>query len=482
MLKPLRSRAVVMRATGFRRAFVFFLGLSLVQMLAGCIFSTERPDIVLDVPPAYRAGRGVNAPPALDWWRGFGSFELTKVIEETQTSNLDIGAAIGRIMQADGLSKVAGAPLLPTLDFLGTATRSKPAGGIERNNFRAQLTAAYEIDFWGKNRAISLAAQETAVATRYAKEVVALTVMVAAADAYFQILTAQERLRIARNNLAAANRVLTLIKQRLDAGTASQLDVAQQESLVAAVRAVIPLLDQTLRQNMAVLAVIAGRAPADFSVRGGNLHGLRIPRVTPGLPSELLLQRPDIRQAEAALGSADANVVAARAAFLPRISLTAQGGYESEALKLLFTPQSAFYQLVANLAQPLLDGYRLEGQLEVAKGLQLELLKVYCQTILASFRDVEVALIAIADGAERERLQRQVVISSRQAFSIAETRLREGTVDLVTVLQTQQTLFTAEDNSALARLARLQAVLSLFQALGGSWLPPPVGANANFAQ
>ena len=117
--------------------------------------------------------------------------------------------------------------------------------------------------------------------------------------------------------------------------------------------------------------------------------------------------------------------------------------------------------------------------MELAKGQQLELLKLYCQTILASFRDVEIALIAIADSAERERLQRQVVASSREAFNIAETRLREGTVDLVTVLQTQQTLFTADDNLVLARLARLQAVLSLFQALGGSWLPPPIGISAN---
>ena len=141
------------------------------------------------------------------------------------------------------------------------------------------------------------------------------------------------------------------------------------------VRAAIPLLDQTLRQNIAMLAVLIGRAPADFTVKGGSIYGLRIPTVTPGLPSELLFQRPDIRAAEANLASADANVESARAAFFPSISLTAEGGYESEALKLLFTPQSAFYQLVANLAQPLLDGFRLEGQLELAKGRQLELLQ-----------------------------------------------------------------------------------------------------------
>jgi outer membrane protein TolC len=204
--------------------------------------------------------------------------------------------------------------------------------------------------------------------------------------------------------------------------------------------------------------------------------------VTPGLPSELLYQRPDIRQAEANLVSADASVASARAAFFPSIQLTAQEGYANAALKALFTPQSFLYSIAAGLTQPILDGRKLEGQLELAQGQQQELLRAYCQTILAAFGDVEIALIAIADGAERERLQRQVVTASRQAFQIAETRLREGTIDLVTVLQTQQTLFQAEDLLVQARLARLQAVLSLFQALGGSWLPPGVGANANVTQ
>jgi outer membrane protein, multidrug efflux system len=486
MFDQLRTRARVPCARGCHRSrvravVVTLTGLSLVQLLSGCIFA-ERRDLALDLPPAYRAGRGVSAPPALDWWRGFRSPELTRLIEEAQVYNLDIGAAIGRIMQADAQSKILGAPLLPTLDFAGSAARLQSPGGDPRDNYRVALNAAYEIDFWGKNRAASRAAQETAVATRFDKEVVVLSSIAAVGTAYFQVLAAQDQLRIARQNLDASNRVLTLIKQRFDAGTASQLDVSQQESLVAQVRANIPPFDQVLRQNIAVLAVLVGRAPADFKLKGGSLYRLGIPRVTPGLPSELLLQRPDIRAAEANLASADASVESARAAFFPSISLTGQGGYESQVLKLLFTPQTAFYNLAVNVAQPLLDGFRLEGQLEFTKGRQFELTKIYCQSILAGFRDVEIALIAIADGAERERLQQIVVNTSRQAFQIAETRLREGTVDLVTVLQTQQTLFTAESALVIARLARLQAVLSLFQALGGSWLPPGVGAGINVTQ
>ena len=448
------------------------------------MFGTERPDLALSAPPAYRATRGdVHAAvPALDWWRGFRSAELTRFIEEAQTESFDIGAAIGRILQADAQSKIASAPLLPTAAFAGTGARLKSAGLPERGDYRVVLNAAYEMDFWGKNRAASLAAEENVVVARFSKEVVVLSTIVSVGTAYLQILASQDHLRITRENLVAASRILTLVKQRAEQGTASALDVAQQQSLVDQVRANIPLFDQTLRQNIAILAALMGRAPEDLVVKGGSLFRLGIPLVTPGLPSELLLQRPDIRADEANLAAAEASVASARAAFFPTISLTGQGGYESTALRLLFTPQNALYNVAANITQPIFDGFQLEGQLEFAQGRQFELLKTYCQTVLNGFRDVEVALIAIADGAERERLQQAVVTSSRRAFELSEVRLREGVADLVVVTQTQQTLFTAEDNLVLARLARLQAVLSLFQALGGGWLPPGVQAPGRLAQ
>ena len=452
-------------------------------MLAGCI-TVDRPEVAVEIPNAYRAAPGApsSAPPKLDWWRAFRSKELTDLIEEAHAANFDIAVAVARIMQADAASKILGAPLLPNVDLSASATRTRSSqasgsssggggGGSERVSYTAALNASYELDFWGKNRAISDAAQENAIAARFDRDVVTVSTVVSVSTAYFLVLSSQDRLRIARQNVDAANRVLTLVRQRFDAGTASALEVAQQETLVASQRAAIPPLDQTLRQSVAALALLVGRAPVYVKVRGGSLFRLGIPRVTPGLPSELLIQRPDIRSAEAQLASADASVAAARAAFFPSITLTGQYGIASTALKNLFTPQAIFYQIAAGLAQPVFDGFRLEGALEQAKGRQLELLNVYRKSIVSAFVDVEQALIAIADAAERERLQQQVVTSSRQAFSIAETRLREGTVDLTTVLITQQALFTAQDNQVEARLARLQAVLSLFQAVGGSWMP-----------
>jgi outer membrane protein TolC len=195
--------------------------------------------------------------------------------------------------------------------------------------------------------------------------------------------------------------------------------------------------------------------------------------VTPGLPSDLIAQRPDIREAEAQLAAANANVFSARAAFLPSIKLTGDGGYASNALRTLLRPESAFFNLVVGLTQPLLDGQKLQGELDLQKGKQDELLQLYRKAIINGFADVDKALVAVRQTAQRERLQREVVRSTRQAFDISETRLREGTVDLITVLNTQLALFLAEDAQIQARLARLQAVVSLFQALGGGWHLPP---------
>jgi NodT family efflux transporter outer membrane factor (OMF) lipoprotein len=342
----------------------------------------------------------------------------------------------------------------------------------------ASLSASYEIDFWGKNRATRRAAEETAVATRFDREVVALTTVTSVANSYFQVLAAYDRLRIARENLAAATRVFNLIKQRTDVGTASALDVTQQESLVNIQRASIPPLEQALRQTMAVLAVLVGRPPEAVNIRGGSMNRIAVPPVTPGLPSDLIAQRPDIREAEALLASANANVYAARAAFLPSIQLTAEGGYQSAVLKALLRPESAFFNLAAGLTQPLLDGARLQGQLDFQKGRQDELLQLYRKAIVNGFADVDQALIAVQQTARREQLQREVVSSSRKAFEISETRLREGTIDLVTLLNTQQTLFQAQDTLAQARLDRLQAVVALFQALGGGWQKPPADEPA----
>jgi outer membrane protein, multidrug efflux system len=298
-----------------------------------------------------------------------------------------------------------------------------------------------------------------------------LTTLTTVANAYFQVLTAQDRLRTAQQNIASAERILNAIRDRFKAGTGTDLDVAQQESVVANQRAQVPPLKQTLDQNINALATLVSRPPESVRVKGGSLNQIGSPRVTPGLPSELLTQRPDIRRQEAQLASATANVGNARAQFFPSIQLTGQGGYQSSALSSLFQPQAAFFSMVGSLTQPIFDGGRILGNFEFTKARQDELLQTYRKTVVQAFADVDNALMSIRQTTERLRLQRQVVAASRRAFELSEQQLRAGTADIVTVLNTQQTLFQAEDLLWQAQLARLLAIVSLYQALGGGWEP-----------
>jgi NodT family efflux transporter outer membrane factor (OMF) lipoprotein len=291
-------------------------------------------------------------------------------------------------------------------------------------------------------------------------------------NTYLQVLAAQDRLRIARDNVAAATRILTVYQQRSAVGTATGLDLAQQESLLAQQRASIPPLDQQLRQNIATLAVLLGEPPARLTVRGGSLSSITPQRVATGLPADLLLQRPDIREAEAQLSAANANVESARAALLPSIQLTGQGGFASAALHTLFIPQSAIYSLAAGVTQPVFDGFRLISQLDLQKGRRTELLQLYRKAIISGFADVERALIAVRDLAEQERLETDAVAAARRAYELSEQQLRAGTIDITTVLNTQRTLFQEQDQLVVVRLTRLQAIVSLFQALGGGWVLP----------
>jgi len=450
---------------------------------SGCL-ETVRPGLSLDIPGSYREahGRSEAATPSLDWWRNFRSRELSALMEEALTANFDIAVAIAQISQADAQVRIAGAPLLPTLDLTATDTASKASaqlssasrgggGSLFSRQYATSLSASYIIDFWGKNRAALNAAIETSVASRYNREVVTLTALTGVADAYFQILAARDRLRIARRNLSDASRILSLIKQQFEVGTASDLNVAQQESLVETVRATIPPLEETLRQNTAALAVLIGKAPEHFTTRGAGLQSVAVPRVTPGLPSELINRRPDIRQAEEQLKSSDYSVESARAAFFPTIQLTGQLGFESAALKSLFGPGAWFYTAAASLTQPLFDGGVLLGQFELQRGLQAQFLHAYRKAVLSGFSNVEQALIALEQTTAQQRIQENVVKASRRAFTLSEQQMNSGTVNMVTLLQVEQTLFTAEDQLAVVQLARFQAVVSLFQALGGGWPP-----------
>jgi multidrug efflux system outer membrane protein len=464
--------------------------LCIVASSAGCILTQDIPVPGLDIPQAYKADKAgklaaQDAPPTLDWWRGFGSPELTDLMEQAQTVNLDIAAAVARFKEADANARIAGAALLPTLAasgpgnllqesysrVSGSSLNGLSTGGREVVNYNSALSASYMLDFWGQYHDAAQAAEETSAANRFDRDVTALTTLTAVATAYFQVLASQDRIRTANGNVASAQRILDAIKVRFKTGTGTDLDVAQQESVLANQRAAIPTLRQTLDQNINALALLLARPPESLKVAGGSMNRLAIPRVTPGLPSELLTQRPDIKRQEAILASATANVGSARAQFFPSIQLTGGGGYQSSGLVSLIQPHAAFFNMVASINQPIFDGGAILGNFELTKAQQEEMLADYRKAVISAFTDVNNALVAIRDTTDKLRLQRQVVIASRRAFSLSEKQLDAGTADIVTVLNTQLTLFQAEDALWQAQLARLLAIVSLYQALGGGWEP-----------
>ncbi len=460
---------------------------ALAGLLGACSFDEVRPGVDQPTPVAFsHAPADTPAKPLpANWPRIFGVPELTRLAELTARDNFDVAAAAARILQADAQTAITSAPLFPQISSSNSAGRSftpttahstsaaaASGGTIATNSFSLGLTASYELDLWGRNRFNSLAAARNAVATRYARDTLVLTEVAAVANSYFSLLSAQDRLKIAEQNLKEAQFGLEAIKGRLSVGTVTALEVAQQQSVVDQQLAGFPPLQQQLQQAKTAIALLTGRAPEGLAIRGGSLDALKPPAIPPGLPSRVIRRRPDVAEAAATLASADASVLSARAALFPTVSLTASGGIESTALRTLLSPAAGFGSLGAGLASPLLDGGALKGDLDLARGRDLEDLQDYRKSLVQSFVDVENALIAVQQNAEHEKRLAAVVTSSRLAYDITKARLREGTVDILTVINTEQTLFAALDAQAVVRLARFTALSSLAQAIGGGWTRP----------
>ncbi|HET9389010.1 MAG TPA: efflux transporter outer membrane subunit [Steroidobacteraceae bacterium] len=432
-----------------------------------------------DGPMASQAAKVGATPawPSADWWRGFGSAQLDDLISQAQHANDDLAAAIARVREADAQAQIAGAPLLPALGASADATRQrqKPTGALPTaspvtfSQFSALAAASYELDFWGKNRATHDAAKLAARASRYDRATVELAIMTSVATTYFQAIELHDRLNVAEQDLSSAQTVLKDLQLEEQVGTAAALDVAQQETTVAVLNATIPPLRQQLRQSIDALAVLVGRMPQDLEIPQSTLTDLSEPSVGPGLPSELLARRPDVAEAEAELMSANANIAAARAAFFPSIDLTADGGFVSTALSSLITPVNRVFALSGDVTQQVFAGGALLGNYRLNKARYAELLADYHKAVISAFSNVEDALVAAQQTAEQYRRQQQAVSKARRAYEITEIQLHAGTVNVLTVLNTQTTLFTAEDELVQARFAHFQALVQLFSALGGGW-------------
>ncbi|MCZ0735352.1 efflux transporter outer membrane subunit [Phreatobacter sp. AB_2022a] len=441
-------------------------------LVSGCTTDTPSRDLGFRMPARYAEAAPQAGTIAPNWWRAYRLPALTTLVETALDRNLDIQAAIARIAQAEAQIMTARAPLLPTLNGTASGSRARSSlSGFETSSFSTLLSTSWILDVFGRNRTLLEAAQASAAASLVDKDYVALVTAATVATTYFQLLTLQDRLAIAERNAASAARILGAIKSRATAGTVSDFEISQQEALTANVRAVAPSLRQQITVTRNALAILVGSTPQGFAPRGGSLASLAIPAVRPGVPSDLLQRRPDVKAAEIRLAALDANIRAARLAYFPTISLTGQGGFQSNALRLLLEPQSMIYSVAASATQTIFDTGTLRGNLELQRGLQDEALQNYRKVVLTALSDVSNGLSGLKQTAEQVRFQGEAVTAARRAFRITDDRIAAGTIDIVTLLNTQQTLFSSEDALAQARLARAQASVQLFQALGGGWTP-----------
>jgi len=454
--------------------------ISLCLLLNACTGPAPAVDSGIAAPAAWQYAER-NAAQAIDqrWWTQFGSPQLNRLIDQARRDSFDVAAAMARVRQAQATAVIAGAPLLPEVNLNLTTSRQKllrGQGGPDLDasqsddtveNFGANFTASYEVDFWGGRAAARDSALYSLRASESDQATVELTLLGNVADRYAQTLAARQREQIAELNLANARNVLALVQTRYDAGSATALELAQQKSLVASQQRQLPLIQQVAEESRITLATLLGQPVQALDLGTESFATLTWPSIGAGVPSQLLSRRPDLAKAEAELAAAQANVAIARAALLPKVTLGATLG--SDAYKAADMLRSPYYTLTAGLVGPIFNHGRLRAERDKARARQDELLQTYRGAIINGFADVEKTLSSITRLDQQRQWQREELQQAQTAFQIAESRYQAGAEDLLTVLETQRTLYTAQDLDVQLRLSRLQASIALYKALGGGW-------------
>ncbi|VVN15245.1 Outer membrane protein OprM [Pseudomonas fluorescens] len=454
--------------------------LSLCLLLNACAGDPPTMDSGIAPPAAWQfAERDAAQATNQRWWTHFNSPQLNRLVEQARRDSVDVAAAMARVRQAQASAVIAGAPLLPEVKFDLTTSHQKllhGQGGPDLDaspsedavdNFGASLTASYEVDFWGGRAAARDSALQGLRASEFDQATVELTLLSNVADRYAQTLAARQRQQIAELNLANARNVLDLVQTRYDAGSATALELAQQKSLVASQRRQLPLIQQLAEDAQITLAALLGQPVQNLDLGAEPFQAMTWPTIGAGMPSQLLSRRPDIAKAEAELAAAQANVTVARAAMLPALTLGATLG--SDAYKALDILRSPYYTLTAGLVGPIFNNGRLSAERDKARARQDELLHAYRGAIINGFADVEKGLSSITRLDQQRQWQSEELQQAQTAFQIAESRYQAGAEDLLTVLETQRTLYAAQDLNVQLRLARLQASIALYKALGGGW-------------
>ncbi len=411
-----------------------------------------------------------------EWWKSFGSAELERLVGEAQAGSADLRIALERMRQADIALQQSGAGRLPTVRGTAGSTVSRTdtssAQGDVRRSSSAGLSVSYEVDLWGRVAAGVRAGEASFKASQQDWEAARLTLLYGVATNYFLWLNLGERLRIARDYLGVAERVLAIVEARQRNGVATALEVSQQRTTVLSQRTALIPLELQQRQAASALALLLGRVPQGYVPQAIDFSALKVPELTPGLPTALLARRPYLAAVESQLLAADANVAAARAALFPSVSLSGSLGLSSTTLFDLADPTRSL-SLGLSLAQAIFDGGRQQLQIRASESQRVVLIENYGKAIRTALKEVDDALGAIDRSQRQEVMQREVVAQARRSLQLAELRYREGSGDLLSVLDAQRTLFSALDTLATQSLSRLTAALDMYKAMGGDWVEPP---------
>ena len=458
------------------------IALSLIALLlSGCAVGPNYKRPSVNVPGTYREAIPQEATqPAAEsigdqkWWEVFQDPQLQDLIHTALQQNYDVRIAATRILQAQAQVGITRADQLPTISggveaVNQRSARSKFFPAFETSSNQVDLSLAWELDFWGKYRRATESARANLLATQWARQVVISTLVSDVAAAYFQLRELDLEFEISRRTLASRRDSLQLTQTLASGGATSMLDVRQAEQLVFTAAETIPDLERRIEQQENFLSTLLGNNPGPIT-RGTKLtEQPHAPEIPAGLPSSLLERRPDIRQAEAQLVAANAQIGVAKAAYFPQINLTASGGYQSSALTSLFTGPAGLWSFGGSLVQPIFTGGRIRSNVKFTEARQQEAALVYQQTIQQAFRGVSDALVEYRKDREFREEQEQLTLSAQDAARLSETRYRGGATSYLEVLTNETNYFDAELGLAQAQLNELLGLVRIYRNLGGGW-------------
>ena len=455
-------------------------GVVAAALLGGCAIGPDykRPSVAQ--PPTFRGQATAEAVSFADapWWEVFQDPSLKALIQEALRNNYDVSIAVARVQEARANLSIARSDLYPSLDYSGGASRSKigpgvsgQTGGPVRNatsSYFAAMSASWEVDIWGRIRRLTEAARATLLATEEARRGVWLTLVSDLGQAYFELLALDVRLQIARNSTNAYQRTYDLFLDRFNLGVASKLETSRALGALGDAQATIPQLESDIVAKENQISILLGKAPTPIP-RGKPMYEQPVvPTVPTGLPSTLLERRPDLRQAEQQLVSANAQIGVAKAEFFPKVSLTALLGTASSDLSTV-TGASMIWTGSGIFSGPLFNMGRTLGfyRASIAQWEQARL--QYQQAVLTALREVSDALTALGKLNEAEMGQDTAVRALEEAVEHATARYRQGLANYFEVLEAQQQLYPAQNTLAQIRRDRLLSHVRLYKALGGGW-------------